>query len=124
MAYGYYPQFYQPQQRVEPQSGFVGVRSEEEARAYPVAPGNSVTFKVEGQAIIIEKTMGFSQFDTPKIEKYRLVKETPEEPPKVEESPQYKDLWDEIAGIKTEIELLKKGVGKNDAEYKSNHECC
>lgn len=61
------------------QSGFVLVQSEQEARSYPVAPGNSVTFKDENAPFCYVKTMGFSQLDRPTFERYRLVKEdTPE----------------------------------------------
>ena len=49
--------------------GFVTVRSEAEARAYPVAPGTSVTFKNESAPYCYTKTMGFSQFDKPIFEK-------------------------------------------------------
>lgn len=57
------------------QSGFVLVQSEQEARAYPVAPGNSITFKDERLPFCYVKTMGFSQLDRPTFERYRLVKE-------------------------------------------------
>lgn len=69
----------QPVQRIaQPtiqQSGFVLVPSEQEARNYPVAPGNSVTFKDENAPYCYVKTMGFNQFDRPTFERYRLVKE-------------------------------------------------
>ncbi len=55
--------------------GFVSVSSEEDARRYPVAPGNSVTFKNENAPYVYTKTMGFSQLDRPLFEKFRLVKE-------------------------------------------------
>lgn len=55
--------------------GLVSVMSEQEARSYPVAPGNSVTMKDENQPYIYEKTMSFSQLDTPVFKKYRLVEE-------------------------------------------------
>ena len=55
--------------------GFVSVASEEDARRYPVAPGNSVTFKNENAPYVYTKTMGFSQLDRPLFEKFRLVKE-------------------------------------------------
>ena len=57
------------------QNGFISVRSEEEARNYPIAPGNSMTFKNESAPYIYTKTMGFSQLDRPTFDKYRLVKE-------------------------------------------------
>jgi hypothetical protein len=59
--------------------GFVTVRSEAEARAYPVAPGMSVTFKNESAPYCYTKTMGFSQLEAPKFEKFRLVKEETED---------------------------------------------
>ena len=55
--------------------GFISVASEEDARRYPVAPGNSVTFKNENAPYVYTKTMGFSQLDRPLFEKFRLVKE-------------------------------------------------
>lgn len=97
---GYYPQGYQAQPMVQPQAqamqmsqmpqnqtmqgqpvqqiqngGFITVRSEAEARNYPVAPGTSVTFKHETAPYCYTKTMGFSQFEAPRFEKFRLVKE-------------------------------------------------
>lgn len=64
----------------QPQNGgFVTVRSEAEARAYPVAPGTSVTFKNESAPYCYTKTMGFSQLEAPKFEKFRLVKEDTED---------------------------------------------
>ena len=65
----------QNQQPTIQQSGFVLVQSEQEARAYPVAPGNSITFKDESQPYCYVKTMGFNQLDRPTFERYRLVKE-------------------------------------------------
>jgi hypothetical protein len=63
------------QQPTIQQSGFVLVQSEQEARAYPVAPGNSITFKDEAKPYCYVKTMGFNQLDRPTFERYRLVKE-------------------------------------------------
>ena len=84
----YNPYLYQPQSwslqntqqpQTQPQQiqngGFINVRSEQEARNYPIAIGTSVTFKDENAPYIYNKTMGFSQFDTPRFDKYRLVKE-------------------------------------------------
>lgn len=65
----------QMQQPAIQQSGFVLVQSEQEARSYPVAPGNSITFKDESQPFCYVKTMGFNQLDRPTFERYRLVKE-------------------------------------------------
>lgn len=86
MPYPYYPQYYpqnyqqnyfqnnnQPMQIQN--GGFVSVRSEEEARNYPIELGKSITFKDETLPYIYTKTMGFSQMDRPTFDKYRLVKE-------------------------------------------------
>jgi len=86
--------------------GFVTIPNEDMVYSYPVAMGKCVTFKVEGKPIIIEKSMGFSQLDAPKIERYRLVKEENQEPEKVELSDldklksDIKEIWGEINEIK------------------------
>lgn len=78
------PQMQQQVQQQQPQiqnGGFVSVRSRAEAQNYPVAPGNSVTFKDETAPFVYVKTMGFSQLDRPIFESFRLVKEeTPQTP--------------------------------------------
>ena len=70
----YYPYLmqYQPQ---PVQNSFLTVRSEKEARDYPIAPGNSITFRDENAPYIYTKTMGMSQLDRPHFEKFRLVRE-------------------------------------------------
>lgn len=55
--------------------GFVSVPNEATARNWPVAPGNSVTFKDENAPYCYIKTMSFNQFETPQFVKYRLVRE-------------------------------------------------
>lgn len=117
MAYNYpnyfYPQMQQAVQSQQPQSGngFVSVRSEAEARSYPVAYGNSVTFKDENAPYIYTKTMGFSQLDRPIFDKYKLVKEEPSEnvqadivPSMSEEMEKVRkdihDLWVEVNELK------------------------
>lgn len=68
----------QQQQMAQPQiqnGGLVSVRGRSEAQNYPVAPGNSVTFKDETAPYVYTKTMGFSQLDRPVFETFRLVKE-------------------------------------------------
>ena len=53
----------------------ISVQSEDEARRYPVAPGNTVTFKNENLPYYYTKTVSFSQFEPPKFERYSLIKE-------------------------------------------------
>lgn len=135
----YYPQNYpqynyyqnqqlqsQPQQTV--QSGnLISVRNEDEARMYPIAPGNSVTFKDENTPYIYTKTMGFSQLDRPVFEKYKLIKE--EMPEQVTESTESRyalkndftdlvnkvlDLQEEIFALKGENRKREEGDGRSD----------
>ena len=104
-------QFQQPIQQPMPQmqnaqqvqTGFVTVPTEEEALRYPIAPGNSIIFKVEGKPVIIEKSMGFSQFESPKVEKYKLEKE---EAPTESEAPKYA-LADDLDGVKTKLNRME-----------------
>lgn len=112
----YYP-YYQPQmqpqyqpQQIQTQQiqngGFVSVRSEEEAKNYPVAQGTSVTFKNETAPYIYTKTMGFSQLDRPMFERFKLVKEEVEEKPR--EDTVVEKVNAEIAAIWNEINALKE----------------
>ena len=108
--------------------GFVTVRSEADARNYPVAPGMSVTFKHETQPFCYTKTMGFNQFEAPRFEKFRLVKEDDEPQAqqtegKEQESPSYatqedlgkvvgvvQGLNDLIGNIKSDVESMKSDM--------------
>jgi hypothetical protein len=124
--YQYYPQQYQqnnqqmvgaqmslPQQ--QPQfGGFVSVRNEMEARNYPVAPGNSVMFRDETGPYIYSKSMGYSQLDTPRFDKYRLVKE--EDAPVSTCEPHTEVLNDKTDNLptyalKSEFDALQELVG-------------
>lgn len=104
-------QMYQQQVQYQPQQiqngGFVSVRSEDEAKNYPVAQGTSVTFKNETAPYIYTKTMGFSQLDRPMFEKYKLVKED-----LVEEKPRDDSVVEkvkaEIAALWNEVNALKE----------------
>ena len=114
MAYPYYPYYQQPQQM---QTGFISARSVDEAFNWPVAPGNSLTFKIENQPYVCTKTKGFSPLEQPTFDIYRLVKEeAPEQQPKQETSydDQFKQLWDEINTIKGQLEKPKRTVKKEE----------
>lgn len=126
MNYMYPYQQYQYQQPQQIQNtGLVSVRGVNEARNYPVAPGNSVTFKDETAPYIYTKTMGFSQLDRPTFEIFRLVKETGIEEQEVK--PVAQDYRSEIDMIKSEIEKIKEELrhGKYsiiDADSESDEE--
>lgn len=98
-----------PQQQPQMQTnGFVSVRSIDEARVYPVAPGNSITFKIENSPYLCTKTMGFSQLEQPKFEKFKLVKEEEEVTPVAAEPvASQEDIKKEIEHIQVTIDVLK-----------------
>lgn len=129
-SYGYFPQGYQQHVQAQPQqmysqqsqqgqtqqiqqSGFIPVPSEEVARNYPVAPGNSVSFKNENAPYVYVKTMGYSPLDMPTFEKFRLVKEE-------SVNAQAKESMDmsiyaqkdEVNILKEELEALKESFAK------------
>lgn len=110
-----YPFYYQQPQQIQ-NGGLVSVRNISEARNYPVAAGNSVTFKDENSPYIYTKTMGFSQLDRPIFEVFRLVKE--DLASEVEVKTDYRQEIDEL---KAEIEKLKKMIIEEDKdEHNSN----
>ena len=139
MAYPYYqgypnynPMYYQQQlqnmqqmnnsqQNVQssPQiqnGGFVMVKDINEAMNYPVAPGNSVTFKNENLPYIYTKTLGFSQLDNPIFEKFRLVKEVDEQIEEVVDTTENNVPFveyvtkEEADSLRTEINVLKEEI--------------
>lgn len=117
----YYPQYQQSQNNPATiqTNGFISVRSEAEARNYPVAYGNSVTFKDENAPYVYTKTMGFSQLETPRFEKYKLVKEEPETAQKesfaISEDNSHSFVEkSEITAIWSEIEAIKKVLNKKE----------
>ena len=142
MAYNYYPGYYQqmpqmpqmqPQQQQIQNSGFVSVRSIEEAFNWPVAPGNSITFKDENAPYVYTKTKGFSPLEQPVFERYRLVKEEdavrmapnqPAEAPNYDE--QIKLLWAEVNAIKGQItpseSKSEKPVKRRDQDEQQHDE--
>lgn len=108
-------------QQTQPQiqnGGFIQVHDENEARNYPIAPGNSVTFKDENAPYVYTKTMGFSQLDRPIFEKYRLVKEddmpTQNSPVSAEIVQQTNNidyaLKTDLTALQKEIDVLKQRI--------------
>lgn len=124
MAYNpYFSQLYQipiqPQQNQQAQNGsFIPVPSEEFARNYPVAPGNSVTFKNENAPYVYTKTMGFSQLDRPIFEKYKLIRE--EDTPDASESRQNQSKIEKVDN--SSLDELKAEIDKIWAKIKSIEE--
>lgn len=124
----------QPQQAPQIQNGgFVFVKDINEARNYAVAPGNSVTFKIESQPYICTKTLGFSQLDQPIFEVFKLVKENndwqnnvdpvaiPEEIPVIEYLPleDADQMRVEMQQMRSEIDFLREALELYTKEDKS-----
>lgn len=136
MAFNYYPNnynpyinAYQPYQQMQPQVqivqqpqiqnvGFISVRSAQEAFNYPVALGNSVTFKDETAPYIYVKTRGFSQLEEPVFEQFVKVEnqqKSAEAVPITNEVEQKFDinnyaLKSDLEALQAEINFLKKKV--------------
>lgn len=116
----------QPQPMQIQNGGFVSVRSAQEAFNYPVALGNSVTFKDETAPFIYVKTRGFSQLEEPVFEQFQLVKvdnsQKAAEPAQAA-IPEYA-LKSDLTVLQEEIDLLKKKVSEfrltvNESEAKA-----
>ena len=104
----------QPQPMQIQNGGFVSVRSAQEAFNYPVALGNSVTFKDETAPFIYVKTRGFSQLEEPIFEQFQLVKVDNSQKaaePEQTTSTEYA-LKSDLATLQKEIDLLKRKVSE------------
>lgn len=109
----------QMQQPTIQQSGFVSVPSMDDVRAWPVAPGNSITFYVETvPPILATKTKGFSQLEPPIIKEFNLVEKeavpsetressTTHEQPAPTKNTTYATK-DDLAAIWDELDALKE----------------
>ena len=102
----------QPMQQPVQNIGYIPVTNEDMARNYPVAPGNSLTFRNEDGNYIYVKSMGFSKYDKPIFEKYELVKESGqviEEPVKVRDyGTEIDNLNRTLSDIQVELSSLKE----------------
>ena len=98
------------------QSYFLGVPNEQTARMYPVAPGNSITFRDESDPCrFYTKTMGPSPLDRPYFEIYRLIREDIAEaaaaPSKSTDEGKKESAIDLSAyALKTEVDALKEQI--------------
>lgn len=112
---------YQGNMQQQPQQiqngGFISVHNIQEAINYPVAPGNSVTFKDENSPYIYVKTKGFSQLEEPIFKKFRLIEESDTQPQEstttvTEQAVNYADFAKqaEITALWGEIDALKKQI--------------
>ena len=103
----------QPVQQQMQNGGYVIVQSDDEIRRYPVAHGNSVTFRIENQPIIVEKSLGYSQFDTPHYERFKLIKEDMPVPETKEEyllKSDYETFKNDILSVQSEFNSQIEGL--------------
>ena len=122
MAYNYYPGYYQPQiqpqiayQQSQTNGGFITVRSEDEARNYPLNPNTSLTFINEREPYFYVKTSGASQFERPKFEKYILTKVEENETQTQTTTKEEYATKSDISALWAEIEKLKnKEIDTNE----------
>lgn len=104
----------QPTQNQIQSGGFISIPNENMVNTYPVAPGNCVTFKVEGQPIVLEKSMGFSQLEAPRIKRFRLVEEEMTEEVKQDNSQDIESLKSDIKKMWGEINAIKNRKPRTD----------
>lgn len=116
------PQYMQQPQK-EDRFGIISVNGEQQARDWPLAPGSSLTFKDETAPYIYTKTMGFSQFDVPVFEKYRLIKEA--NPNTQEEqkfdATMFDNLNKENSQTKETINVLENEINNIHGEFNNIH---
>ena len=87
---------------------------EEEARQYPVAPGNSVMIIDNAGQHLFVKSLGFSPFDQAQFEKYKLVKIDSTEPSAIPKSdvlplPEYASA-EELKALRKEVDRLSQSL--------------
>lgn len=115
------------QQNVQPQiqnGGFISVRSEAEAKNYPVAPGGSVTFIDENAPYCYTKSVGFSQLDRPTFKRFRLVEESDSN--SIEKNVNQTNVdfdsfakVEDVANIRTKYDALKSEFDKIKEEFEN-----
>lgn len=114
------PQSQTTQQTPSVQNGdFFVVASEDDVFRWAVAPGNLVTFKIENQPVLIEKSLGFSKFDSPHYERYRLVKEemaSQQEAKTEDKDEKYEALNGKIKALTDEVSTLKEQIAELSAK--------
>ena len=124
----YYPNYLysQPQQLQQTQFlqeqkqehfGFISVNNEQQARNWPIAPGNSLTFKDESSPYIYTKTMGLSQFETPIFEKYRLTKEEDPQQQNTYNQQEQENLKNTIQDLETELNYIQDAYKSLRSEF-------
>lgn len=115
MAYNYFPTNYQPMQYQQPTTtGLIWVQGEEAARAYLVAPGNTVVLWDSEKQVAYIKSADASGMPTIKILDYTI---------RQPQSPQKTPLSEKADYItREEFEALKSEINALREERKNEHE--
>ena len=108
----------QPQQPPIQYSSIVLVRSEEEARNYPIGLGTSIPFKNEMEPYMYTKTMGFNQLGQPEFKRYKLIEEADPEPEK-EPDPEVLELRRQIDELR---DLIKSNISKSPSNKRTKED--
>ena len=107
-----------PQQPQQPQQiqngGFVIAPSEDYVNNYPVAPGTTVTFKIETQPYLYTKTVGYSLLDPPVIEKFKLVKEGEEAGEELVRPSVLDGIMRDLSAIKKDLDSVKEDLRRRN----------
>lgn len=94
-------------------TGFIPVKSREEAEQWPVAPGASVTFKDESKPYqYYSKSRGLSQFDEAVFESYHLVKDGDDNENNAEKKESKYALKDEFDKLLNKVDQISEQIGK------------
>lgn len=107
------------QQMPQQTGAFIQVPTEQDAYNWAVAPGNCFTFKIQNKPLVIEKSMGFSNLENPKIVRYNLVRE--EIAPEEMASSGYatrSDLDALTASFRSELDAIKAQIEKKPGRPK------
>ena len=97
--------------------GVVYGLTEEEILNYPVAPGYQISFINTDKTCCYIKTMGFSQYDKPALEKFKMTKEESKDgevSEKKEPDLSKFALRSDVDRLRTEIKKLKDKVAISD----------
>ncbi|GEM_PF-2988578 len=118
------------QQQTAQTNGYITVRSEEEARNYRVAPGDSITFFNETEPYCYKKTMGNSPLDKPDFKIYQIIEKQENEITQktgqntAESNETNKqaidELKDEISELSTKYKALKEELEEIKAAIKTD----
>lgn len=110
-----------PQQPARNQMGFIRIPSEDYARNFPVAPGDSVAFIDENAPYCYVKTADTSPLGHFKFEKYKITKEEENAPERNPDAPAAEHaLRADLEALRKELEDFKNSFAIKKKEKKND----